>query len=129
VGGALTFDKVVNPIVYPSDSSIILEGLNHGQYLTINSTKCLVDGKNYSISSLGLTRIGCNIPIKEIPVGYNDVQIYVDHLNVSRFEGGFLVLPGKMKINKLTMLNSTFYLVEGEYFYTNGSQCNFQSSS
>ena len=44
VGGALTFDKVVNPIVYPSDSSLILEGLNHGQYLTINSTKCLVDG-------------------------------------------------------------------------------------
>jgi hypothetical protein len=121
----LTFDKVVNPIVNPSDSSIILEGLNHGQYLTINSTKCLVDRKNYSISSLGLTRIGCNIPIKEISVGYNDVQIYVDHLNVSRFEGGFLVLPGKMKINKLTMLNSTFYLVEGEYFYTNGSQCNF----
>jgi hypothetical protein len=73
VGGALTFDKVVNPIVYAYDNSIILEGLNHGQYLTINSTKCLVDRKNYSISSLGLTRIGCNIPIKEIPVGYNDV--------------------------------------------------------
>jgi hypothetical protein len=73
VGGALTFDKVVNPIVYPSDNRIILEGLNHGQYLTINSTKCLVDAKNYSIASLSMTRIGCNIPVKDIATGYNDV--------------------------------------------------------
>ena len=73
MGGALTFDKVVNPILYPPDNSIILEGLNHGQYLTINSTKCLVDGKNYSITSLTQTKIGCNIPVKDLATGYNDV--------------------------------------------------------
>ena len=69
----MTFDKVVNPIVYPSDNRIILEGLNHGQYLTVNTTKCLVDNKNYSITSLGMTRIGCNLPVNEMAIGYNDV--------------------------------------------------------
>ncbi len=73
VGGALTFDRVVNPIVYPTDKSIILEGLNHGQYLTINSTRCLVNGENYSITSLGMTRIACNIPINQLSIGVNDV--------------------------------------------------------
>lgn len=29
-GGALTFDKIINPIVYPNDREIRIEGLNHG---------------------------------------------------------------------------------------------------
>jgi len=32
-----------------------------------------LDGKNYSITSLGKNKISCNIPISKVSVGFHDV--------------------------------------------------------
>ena len=55
VGGALTFESILNPVRYQSEMGLIIEGLNHGNFLTINSTRCYIDGKNYSIRSISMT--------------------------------------------------------------------------
>ncbi len=46
--------------------------MNLFQYLSPNTTSCIIEGKNYSMSYVDIDRVFCIVP-NNISIGYHDV--------------------------------------------------------